>query len=234
MADKRKPVYLIAGRGPSAARRGPDPLFHEALRLAGIPRPTVAYVGAASGDNALFRAMISRMLRGSGAEEVRPAPLCGSRADPAKAMRVIEDSRIVFISGGDVEEGMRVLAESGMTGFLLDQYREGKPFFGVSAGSIMLAKEWVRWRDPEGDSVAELFPCLGIAQVYCDTHDEESDWEELRVLAQLVPAGSALYGIPSGTALAAHPRGTNRALGGEVHRLKRKGRVVARIESLQP
>ena len=234
MAADCRAVYLIAGGRSSIVRRGPDPLLREALQLASIARPMVAYIGAASGDNALFRSMITRQLRRAGAGEVKLAPLCGPRGDPQKAMRIIEECHVVFMSGGDVEAGMKVLEKKGMTDFLRAQYREGKPFFGVSAGSIMLAKDWVRWRDPDVDSSAELFPCLGIAQVHCDTHDEENGWEELSVLARLVPAGSVSYGIPSGTALAAFPDGPVRALGGEVHCFTRKDDTVKRIKNLAP
>jgi peptidase E len=234
MADNGSPVYLIAGGRSAVARHGPDPMIQEALALAAIGRPSVAYVGAASGDNAAFRAMIARLLRKAGAGDVRLAALCSSRADPQKAMRVIESCHIVFFSGGDVEAGMRILEEKGMSGFLRDQYRKGKPFFGVSAGSIMLAKQWVRWRDPRVDSSAELFPCLGIAPVYCDTHDEGNGWEELQVLARLIPAGSVGYGIASGTALVAYPDGSVRVRGGAVHCFARRGEIVTQVQSLLP
>jgi peptidase E len=232
MGDKQKPVYLIAGGRGSAVRRGPDPLIHEALKLAGVERPAIAYVGAASGDNAGFRAMISRMLREAGAGGIRLAPMCGSRGSPAKAKRVLEESDIVFMSGGDVEAGMNVLKKNGMAVFLLDLYRKGKPFFGVSAGSIMLAEKWVRWDDSEAGSDPELFSCLALARICCDTHDEENDWDELRALARLTPAGRAVYGIPSGTALVAHADGTLRAIGGAVHRFRREGSIVRQVENL--
>ncbi len=218
MALEPRPVYLIAGGPSSHAGRGPDPMIQEALRLAGIERPSVAYIGAASGDNAVFRAMISRLLRKAGAGDVRLAPLCGARADWKKARRTIEECHIAFFSGGDVEAGMNVLEKNGMIRFLRELHRYGKPFFGISAGSIMLAKKWVRWADPEVDSSAELFPCLGIAEVYCDTHDEKSGWAELKVLTRLLPAESVSYGIASGAALAVYPDGSVRALGGRVRR----------------
>jgi cyanophycinase-like exopeptidase len=178
--------------------------------------------------------MISRLLRKAGAGKVSPIPLCSSRANRLKAMRLIEDCHIVFISGGDVEKGMIVLEEKDVADFLRDQYRQGKPFFGVSAGSIMLARHWVRWDDSHANASAELFPCLGLAQVYCDTHDEEDGWEELQALTKLIPPGSISYGIPSGTALAAHPEGSVQAIGGEVHRFICKGKRVVQIENLAP
>ena len=77
------------------------------------------------------------------------------------------------------------MQEKNITDFLVGLYKQGKPFFGISAGSIMLAQEWIRWRDPEDDTTAEIFPCLGIAPVICDTHGEEDGWEELQALIAL-------------------------------------------------
>jgi cyanophycinase-like exopeptidase len=138
------------------------------------------------------------------------------------------------MSGGDVDEGMRVLTACGMVGLLTDLFREGKPFFGFSAGSIMLASSWVRWRDPGDDASAELFPCLGFAPVLCDTHGEADGWEELRTLARLAPPGSLGYGITSGAALVVAPDGTVSALGGDIHRFCRTARTVVQQESLLP
>ncbi len=233
MADNPKPVYLLAGGRSSIARRGPDPLITAALRQAGMDHPSIAYIGAASGDNPGFRLMMSRLLRGAGAGKVTPAPLCGRRAKPREAMRMIESCDIVFMSGGDVEAGMSVLAETEMIDFLREQYQRGKPFFGASAGSIMLAKSWVRWSDPDVDSSAVLFPCLGIAPVYCDTHGEEDEWEELRTLTRLMAANTVTYGILSGAALVADPDGSVHPLGGKVDRFVCTGELVSRIESIQ-
>jgi len=53
-----------------------------------------------------------------------------------------------------------------MTDFLRRLHRSGRLFFGTSAGSIMLSRKWVRWRDPHDDRSAELFPCLGLHPFY--------------------------------------------------------------------
>jgi peptidase E len=234
MANDLKPVYLIAG-GPSSKRGpGPDPLLQEALQLAAVKSPSVAYIGAASGDNASFRRMIERWIYEAGAGDIKPVPLCGVRADAKKARNLIESCQIVFLSGGDVEAGMGILEKHDLIDFLRSQYGGGKPFFGVSAGSIMLANSWVRWKDPDIESSAELFPCLGIAQVQCDTHGEAEGWEELQTLTRLIPDASIGYGIPSGAALIACPDASVRALGGEVHRFARRGGIVQQIQSLLP
>ena len=82
-------------------------------------------------------------------------------ADLKKASNILESADIIFVSGGDVEAGMDVLQEKNMMSFFNELYRQGKPFFGISAGAIMLADRWIRWPDPDDDDSAELFPCLG-------------------------------------------------------------------------
>jgi len=129
---------------------------------------------------------------------------------------------------------MRVLDLARFPPFLAELRAAGKPFFGVSAGSIMLARSWVRWSDPRDDATAELFPCLGLAPVLCDTHGEADGWEELRTLQRLAPSGSVSYGIVSGSALVVWPDGKISAAGGEIHRFCRKGRSVSQVESLLP
>ncbi|HEY9594447.1 MAG TPA: Type 1 glutamine amidotransferase-like domain-containing protein [Spirochaetia bacterium] len=230
----RAPLYLLAGGRGEIRKRGSDPLLAAAIATAGKSRPSVAYVGAASGDNAAFRVFIGRLLTAAGAGEIVPVPLCGRRASPAKAVEVLRTADIVFVSGGDVEEGMRVLGETGMEPVLREVKKGGTPFFGVSAGSIMLARSWVRWSDPGDDASAEVFPCLGFAPVLCDTHGEDDGWSELKALLALSPVGTTGYGIVSGTALVVQPGGDVEARGGEVHVFTKRARGVAQAASLFP
>ena len=234
MADVRGPVFLISGGQTMRKRKGPDPLLQAVIRRTGVRRPMISYLGTASGDDDAFRSWFTRLLQKAGAGEVTLAPLCGGRGDPERAKAILDASDLVFISGGDVEEGMRVLVEKEMTGFLRRLYRSGKLFLGVSAGSIMLARKWVRWRDPHNDESAELFSCLGLAPILCDTHGEGDGWEELKVLLTLSPRGAIGYGIGSGTAIVVEPDRTLSALGGEVDRLRRRANGVVLIKGLVP
>ena len=122
-------------------------------------------------------------------------------ADLKKARNILESADIVFISGGDVEAGMEILQEKNMIDFLTGLYRQGKPFFGISAGALMLAAKWVRWRDPDDDDSAELFDCLGFAPVICDAHDEQAGWEELQAALMLEKEGVKGYGLAAGSAI---------------------------------
>lgn len=233
MPENARPIYLIAG-GPGARRpRGPDPLIQEVFRAAGVEKPSVAYLGAASGDNAAFLLFIGRILKKAGAGSVILAPLCGRRGSLERALHVLEEADIVFVSGGDVEAGMGVAEEKGIVPHLRRLYRAGKPFFGLSAGSIMLARQWVRWTNPHDESSAQLFPCLGFAPVLCDAHGEEDEWSELKALLALAPVGTTGYGIVSGSALVVKGRGEVSALGGEVHVFRRRKGGVARVEDLK-
>jgi len=227
-----KPVYLIAGS--PRRRRGSDPLFQAALRESGKLSPSVGYVGTASDDNVWFFRMIERELKNAGAGSINRAIITPRKTDLRKARDILAAADIIFISGGDMERGMEVLREKGMVDFLFQLYKQGKPFFGVSAGSIMLAKEWVRWRNPDDDSTAELFPCLGFAPVICDTHDEENDWQELKAALKLAKDNVIGYGIVSGAAIKVFPDGKTEALGEAVHRYVRHGERVDRLSDILP
>jgi peptidase E len=175
-------IHLIGG-GPGtvrALRRH----YREALAELPTARPTVAYVGVASNDNRAFYAMIRAGLALGGARMVL-AKIASPRAPASEAKSVLEACDMVFVSGGDVEHGMRVLHEKDMAAPLRALAKAGKPMFGISAGSLMLAREWVRFPDDD-EARAEIFGCLGIAPVHVDAHSEDDGWSELRVLVRLL------------------------------------------------
>jgi cyanophycinase-like exopeptidase len=173
--------------------------FREAVSA----RPRVAYIGTASGDVLDFFEAMRARLQESGAGEVEMAPLCGAAGDPAVARRVLSRADAVFVSGGDVDEGMGVLREqAGLVAWLRERFENGVPFMGLSAGSIMLARGWVRWAAEGGGTKRDtLLECLGFAPLYCDVHGEADGWDELRALLRLLPEGTAGYGIRAGDAL---------------------------------
>jgi peptidase E len=225
------PIYLLAG-GPGSRGSSRDPLLTRAIASCGVASPSIAYVGAASGDDTSFFKMIAGFMRACGAGKVELAPLAGSRVKLDTTRSILERSDMIFISGGDVEEGMEVLEDRGMLPFLRELHARGTPFFGLSAGSIMLASTWIVWDDPTDDSTSSAFPCMGLAQVICDTHAEDDGWEELRALLLISPEGTSGYGIPAGAGLCVHPAGELEALGKPVIRFEKIDRMVKRRPDL--
>ena len=201
----RKPIFLIAG-DPGSRRPGSDPLLRTVFEICGVPAPSIAYIGAASRDDRGFFGWVSGYFMKSGSGGVTLAPTV-RRFERRLFEKTCEGADAVFIGGGDVEEGMKVVARCGIAPFLSELHRGGKLLFGLSAGSIMLARAWVRWEDDD-DSVGGLFPCLGIADVLCDTHGEKENWGELKALLQLSPDGSIGHGIRAGSAIRVDPNGT--------------------------
>ena len=228
-----RPVYLLAG-GRSRNRTLPDPLIQAVFKESGTLSPTVAYVGTANGDDKSFFDFMADALRQTGARQVTHALIAPEKADLKKAQNILKSAEIVFISGGDVERGIEALKEKDMIDFLAGLYGQGKFFFGLSAGSIMLAKEWVRWRDPDDDSSAELFPCLGFAPVICDTHAESDGWEELQAALKLEKENTRGYGIGTGSCLKVYPGGKVEALGGAVDQYVHHHGKVEKLADLLP
>jgi peptidase E len=233
MAQNVKPVFLLAGGRHSRGKK-PDALLQAVFQAYGIKSPTVAYSGTASGDDRSFFSFISASFKEAGAGKVVHALIAPEGADLKKAKNLLESADIVFVSGGDVEAGMEILQEKKMIDFLTGLYRQGKPFFGISAGAIMLADKWVRWRDPDDDDSAELFACLGYAPIICDTHDEQGGWEELQAALMLAKDGGKGYGLASGSAIVVTPEGKVGLVGGTVYQYMRRGDKVVRIEDVLP
>jgi peptidase E len=234
MIDKQKPVHLLAG-GRQSAPGSMTSLICTVFRQDNLVSPTIAYVGTATGDDESFYQRMASILRTAGASKVTQALISPDGADLGKAKDVMASADMVFVSGGDVFEGIQTLREKNIVSFLQGLYEQGKPFFGLSAGSIMLAETWIHWVDPDDDTTAELFPCLGVVPIICDTHGEEDEWEELRAALKLTEDGRKGYGIVSGTAIKVHPySGRVEALGGVINQFaRREGRIV-RLPDLLP
>ena len=202
-------VYLIAG--------GRWDNFSKILRAIfqdiGASSPRIGYIGAANGENQHFFTVAREALRGAGFEVVR---LDFRRGKPA--YETLNACTVVFVSGGDVEEGMRVLTASGAAARLKAARARGVHFIGVSAGAIILAKQWLAW-PAHDESRPYLFDCLGLAPVYCDTHDEPA-WPELKALLGLLPGRPRGLGLNRGCAVKISGR-RRRVLAGAVTVVKK-------------
>jgi len=214
----QQPIYLFAG-GRGKAIPSTFANFRKVIKSIGKAKPVIAYVGVASlKDNWLIYFILSSYLKvGCNCRIIR-AVIAPRNANLQKAKEILKKADAVFISGGWVEAGMQALKEKNMVEFFQDLARQGKLFIGGSAGSILMAKEWVRWRNPKDDASAELFPCLGLVPFICDTHAEMDDWVELKTALQLEKSDIMGYGITSGAYLKIYPDGRLEAEVGSVAR----------------
>ena len=211
-------VVLMAGAGPGTGKKSVR--FHDqAVAATGQKKPTIAYVGAASGDSKVFEKMLGTLLFGLTAK-VKSVPLTKKSLKTSEAKQILADVDLVFVSGGDVDAGMKVIHERELAPYFRELHAQGKPMEGVSAGSIMLGKHWVRF-DEKDDTKAEVFDCLGVVPHSFDAHSEADHWEELQVLARLLSKRAkppeTVVGLVSGHC-AIWDDGRLTALGGPLHR----------------
>jgi peptidase E len=193
-----KEIYLMSGgRRPSDILQMAED-HRTVFAACGKPNPKAAYIGTANSDNLVFfQAMKIPMLK-AGAKSVTMAPLARKNADADAAKRILSGADVIFLSGGEVEDGMVWLEKSGMIGFLTDLYHGGTLFLGVSAGAIMLGQHWVHW-DVEGDdSTSRLFSCLNFVPFVFDAHGEKEGWTELKCALRLLGPGAKGHGLSAG------------------------------------
>jgi peptidase E len=193
----RRKVYLMAG-GPGNQEKKTIEQIREAFESSGSTSPAVAYIGTASGDNRTFMKWFERPLRKAGASGVTMVPLLGRKADHGQAEELLKQADVIFLSGGEVEDGMNGL-DDGIRALLHLLLEEGKQFLGLSAGSIMMCRAWPHWDDEDHHPEdARLFDCLGFTNEIFDTHAEDEGWPELKKAVELEKEGFVGYGIPAG------------------------------------
>ena len=193
--NERKPIFLMAGgRSRDTARTVKS--LARALRACEKKEPSVAYLGVANGDSEPFFLYVRTLLEQAGAGDVLFPRLAAPDANAHDAKAALTAVDAIFLSGGEVEDGINVLAWHGLVADLQHAYARGKVFIGLSAGSIMMGAHWVRWTDPEDDETASLFDCLAMVPTVFDTHAEDEDWKELKTALRLLGPGASGYGIP--------------------------------------
>ena len=187
-------VYLIPGGHPPDMKQTIQ-AFAAVFESCGKIKPSVAYVGTANGDNKLFFQFMKRPMIKAGAGKVTLVPIAGKHTDTEAAKQMLSEADCVFLSGGEVEDGIVWLKKAGLDVFMTQLYNGGKLFFGVSAGCIMMGRNWVRWDIENDDSTASLLDCLNFVPMTFDTHCENEGWKELKCALRLMGPGAKGYGL---------------------------------------
>ncbi|MCL1912932.1 MAG: Type 1 glutamine amidotransferase-like domain-containing protein [Eubacteriaceae bacterium] len=191
------PIYLIPGGRPRDVKQMEQD-FRTVLDASEKLNPKIAYVGTANGDNKVFFQFMKSPMLKAGAGKVTLVPIASKGADTQMAKQILSEADIVFLSGGEVEDGILPLRKTGLDVFLAELHNSGKPFFGVSAGCIMMGRNWVHWDVEDDDSTASLFECLNFVPMTFDTHCEDEGWKELKCALSLMGAGAKGYGLSTG------------------------------------
>ena len=218
------PAILLAGGRPmntGAINAAISPV------LARFNKPIVAYIGAANGDSESFYEAMGSVFMNAGAGSVEFLRLARENADIAAAAESLSQADIIFLSGGEVEDGIKWLRKHRLAHMLKELFVGGKQFMGISAGAIMMGAHWMKVNVPGGwdaeDMLSrwvageihnkengvniELFECLGLIPAIFDTHAEDEDWVELKATLRLIGDGARGCGIPRGGIIKAGSRG---------------------------
>lgn len=226
----RQDIYLTPGGGPGGKKEDTAEGFRMAIDAIGKERPSIAVIGTASKDNWPFYMGVRSLLQKCGAGDVRLVRLCGKKVDAEKCRKELEDADAVFINGGDVDVGMDYLVRTGFDRVLRELYENGKHFFGLSAGMIMMGAHWAHWEVEDDDSTASLIDCLGFIDKTFDAHSEGEGWRELKCVLRLLGDGSVGYGMTSGVVAKADPEGNLTVLRGKPDVFRNAGGVIEDAE----
>lgn len=226
-------VWAMAGAGPGTGKKSVR-WYADAKAATGKEKPVIAYVGSAHGDGTAMTKMFSTLMFGLTARVV-PVKLTSKKLETSEAKRLLAEADLVFVSGGDVDEGMKPIHDRALAPYFRELAEQGKPFTSVSAGSIMLGTRWIRFDEKDEDHV-EPIECLGVVPHAFDAHGEGDDWDELQALARML-AGSpgapkAVVGITSHTC-AFWDGKKLAALGGGLARYS-VAKTPKRLEDLEP
>jgi cyanophycinase-like exopeptidase len=187
-------------------------------------RVAVSYAPVAGSASGL-KFMRSRMPRLFPGAEVERFAVAGEKGamPPGEARAIVDRADVIFVSGGDPSLGARLLDASGAGGWIREAHARGAATMGVSAGSIVLGAWWAEWPEDEsgteGEQLARTGLVAGIGAVaghVFDTHNEEDDWDELRLVAKLCAARgktARFLGIPTGGALVFYADGSMETVG---------------------
>ena len=192
-----KAIYLFAG-GPSSTPQRLAEDCRTVFQSCGKSNPSIAYIGTANHESEAFFERIRETLLAAGAQGVILVPILDEHADLEMAKEILSESDAIFLSGGEVEDGILGLRKSGLDAFLSDLYHDGKQFFGISAGSIMMGQYWVHWDVENDDRTASLFQCLNFVPMTFDAHGENEQWRELKCALRLLGEETEGFGLSDG------------------------------------
>jgi peptidase E len=178
-------IVAIGGGGLSVE---PDALAIERyiVKQARRPRPSVCYVGTASGDE---DAHTVRFYGAMAQLDCRASQLSLFRRTPGLRQLVL-DQDVIYVGGGNTKSMLAVWRDWGLDELLREAWRGGTVLCGTSAGAICWFEAGVT--DSWADALHPL-SCLGfLAGACCPHYDGEKD---RRPAVQRIVASGALDSV---------------------------------------
>ncbi len=192
-------IIAIGGAGFAAVPRNLE-LDRYILEQTGRKRPSVAFVGTASGDADLY---LARFYAAYSELDCRPAhlPLFARTPDP-ESFLLSRD--VIFVGGGNTRSMLAVWREWGIPDLLRKAWESGIVLAGISAGAICWFRQGVT------DSHAEQLTALNglgfLPESCCPHYDSEPDRRPS--YHRLLEEGKIRSGFAIDDGAALHFRGT--------------------------
>ena len=199
MSSGEPQIVAIGGGGLSA---DPDRYAIERyiVRHARRTRPSVCYVGTASGDE---NAYAVRFYAAMSELDCRPTRLPFFARTPDLRKLVLEQD-VVYVGGGNTKSMLAVWREWGLDEVLREAWRGGTLLCGTSAGAICWFESGIT--DSWADDLHPM-PCLGFLSGACCPHYDGE--KERRPAVQRIVADGRLGSVLAlDDGAAAHFRGT--------------------------
>lgn len=214
MSVSLKPVYLLAD-SQLLFRQGNESEFPSVIKQLFKKRNIkAAYIGASNNDDPAFYEIFEAAM-----QTLDISDCAHIQAQfPARDRKILEQSDLILLAGGDPRIGWDIMQKQGITEILLRKYYDGSLLIGISAGAVQLG----------------MFACVGqqcfnvlqIIPFNIAVHDEENDWKDLKHL--LIQESSQLtgIGIPLGGGMVCFPDHSIEALNKPLFEIKVKDTQV--------
>lgn len=194
-----KPIFLFADSQLLFWRESEGELFLERARKAlETEAPKCAYVGASNGDVLDFYHLFRGAMEGIGLSDTRMIPSEPSRED----RDYFKKADVILLAGGDVERGLKVMADNGIGPLVAERYASGALLMGVSAGAVQLGQHGLA--EPTDGGKPRVLDGFRLVPFFIDVHDEP-EWSRLRLKIDKLDGHVRRLGIPSGGGAILHP-----------------------------
>ena len=198
MTERDRRILGVSDSGSVFAPQWQAPLYMQLIAdLSGVARPTVCYIGAASGDDPRRISDFSDLVARVGGRARAFRVFAMTTDDPNDFFKDVD---VIFVDGGSTRNLVALLREWGAIDPLIEAYRRGVLIAGASAGISMFFDWYIT------DSVLTRISVgrgLGVLSgTVCAHHDARAD--RRRVLDRFVSDDdSALpaYGLDEGVSV---------------------------------